>query len=1305
MRVEPTGFRKLLVRGTLGICGLLSLNVSSTIQIVDAQEAATASKSSQALPQAWADEIPWRNIGPANMSGRIVDLAVNPNDSSQWWAATASGGLLKTDNNGVTFEHQFDKEATVSIGAFDLAPSDPSILWVGTGEENPRNSSSWGDGVYKSTDAGKTWTNMGLNKIFQTGAVVIHPTNPDVVFVGALGRLWGPSEDRGLYKTTDGGKTWNKVLYVDDKTGVMDVLISPADPNIMLAATYTRMRDGFDGNDPATKFGPGAGIWRSTDGGENWERMSEGLPKSEFGRVGLCFYEKDPNFVYAVIESKRIGQWPELSPYVGIRGENAGTGARLTEVTKDGPAEKAGLLKDDIVLQVDDAFVLSYNDFLAEVRRHNAGDTVAVTVARDGDTVTVNVELAKRPEVSEEAEKGSAGNTEEEGEKDEEAEAESENAKLDALRRGSPFAQSLGGQNENLTDQQGPEGNDFGGIYRSSDAGVTWTRINTVNPRPMYYSKICVDPSDNNYIWVLGTALYISKDGGETFTGDGANSEVHTDHHAMWIDPKDGRHVVLGCDGGIYVTYDRGKKWDHHNHFAIGQFYHVGVDTNRAYNVYGGLQDNGSWGGPSMVRDGRGPVNTDWFRIGGGDGFICLVDPDDPNQLYFESQNGSMGRRNLATGESGSIRPRPPRGVRYRFNWKTPFILSPHNSEIHYSAGNYVFRSVKKGDSVQAISPEITRTSQGSGSAIGQSPVDENVLYVGTTDGMLWVTKDGGQNWTDLWKDAEQVPASASAGAASTRGQGRSGAGGGRGMGRGQGRGQGAGGRRGNAEVTAEATTETAEATEPPTEVKPEEKAEDKDAVKPEEKAEPEAKDEAKDEEKADEASETDGDKVEGEEKPASTEDKPAEDKPAEEKSTEPAATLPSEDRLSGTWTAKFDSEMMPAERSEFKISLKRADDGVYSGEYESSQAGGELSGGKFDVESGKLTVNGSTGGADLVITATLNEGKLSGTMDVNDGAFSIPFTGTKSSDATTLKASASQETKAASGKPLKDLLPKQMWVSAIEPSKFVAGRCYVTVDGHRADVDGAFVLVTENYGKTWERLDGSLPEGTGSARVIREDLKNRNLLYLGTEFGLFTSIDRGQSWTKFGNLPTVAVHEVAQHTTAGEIIVGTHGRSIWIADVTALRQFKPAADSESVTLYSPAKVIRWRSMAQAADSGTRRYVGENPSSDAQIFYSLEQDAREIELEIRDLAGRVVQRIDVPGSKGLHKITWNLRRRGGNSRFAPRAENGEYLVALIVNGKTYTETLTIDSDPDYQTSGRAENEAELMEAMNAVEED
>ncbi len=349
------------------------LGTASLLAQEKADEAKPAEAKKPTLPSQWVETLQWRSIGPANMSGRIVSLAVHEKDPNIWWAASASGGLLKTTNNGVTFEHQFDRQNTVSIGDVQVAQSDPKIVWVGTGEANPRNSASWGDGVYKSTDGGKTWTNMGLKKSFQIGRMAIHPTNPEIVYVGALGRLWGPSEDRGLFKTTDGGKTWEKILYVDDKTGVIDLQMNPKKPDTLLVAMYERQRDGFDGNDPDKKFGPGAGVYRTTDGGKTFVKVTEGLPTCNLGRIGLSIYRKNPQHVYMVLESEKIGQQDPNTAYAGIRGEDAEVGARITEVVAKGPAEKAGLKKDDIVIAIDGKTVHSYQALLSEVR--NAAPT------------------------------------------------------------------------------------------------------------------------------------------------------------------------------------------------------------------------------------------------------------------------------------------------------------------------------------------------------------------------------------------------------------------------------------------------------------------------------------------------------------------------------------------------------------------------------------------------------------------------------------------------------------------------------------------------------------------------------------------------------------------------------------------------------------------------------------------------------------------------------------------------------------------------------------------------------------------
>jgi photosystem II stability/assembly factor-like uncharacterized protein len=958
------------------------------------------------LPAEWVKALSWRSIGPANMGGRITALSIYEADPSTYWVATASGGLLKTTNNGITFEHQFDREATVSVGSVCVAPSNKEIVWVGTGENNPRNSVSYGDGVYKSTDGGKTWQNMGLKKSFQTGKILIHPSNPDVVYVGALGRLYGPNEERGLYKTTDGGKNWQRVLHVDDKTGVLDMRMHPTDPETLLVATYERQRDGFDVNEPAKRFGEGSGLWKTTDGGKNFRRLTSGLPTCKMGRIGLDWYLKDPKIVFAILESEKIGMGPPgAAPaagngYLGIQGEDVGDdkGARLTDVAADGPGDKAGLKPGDVIVKLGDKTIKTSQDLLEAMRSAKADEKVKVSLKRGTEDKVIDATYAQRPTG------GRPGGT--------------------GAEPGRPFGAALAGQQENVQDKQGADGYQYGGVYKSTDGGESWKRINSINPRPMYFSQVRVDPSDDKLLYVLGISMYRSVDGGQTFRAD-AGRGVHADQHALWIDPKDGRHMIVGCDGGFYQTYDRTANWDHLNHLAIGQFYHVAIDTRRDYKVYGGLQDNGTWGGPSRTHTQTGPVNEDWISVGGGDGFRCQVDPHDPDQVYFTTQNGGMARRNLRTGEGGSIRPQAPQGQTYRWNWNTPFILSHHNSKIFYCAGSHVFRSLDRGSNPLVISPEITATKQGSATALSESPKNPNVLYVGTDDGKLWVTRDGGKEWTDVTKNVG---------------------------------------------------------------------------------------------------------------------------------------------------------------------------------------------------------------------------------------------------------------------------LPGLRWVASIDASRYEEGRAYVVFDGHRSDDDEPYVYVTEDFGKTWKSLRANLP--WGSTRVLREDISNANLLFLGTEFAAWASLDRGQSWTKINNnLPTVAVHEFAIHPTAGEVVIATHGRSIWVCDVSALRQITPEARKADAFLYKPTSAIRWRAEPAHGRNG-RRFAGENPPSGATIYYSLNKKAEKASLKIVDVEGKTVRELSADTGPGLHKANWTLggqgrpgggpgRRPGGGGDASGRSgTEGTYKVVLTVDGKEYIQTIRVEADPN-----------------------
>jgi photosystem II stability/assembly factor-like uncharacterized protein len=1007
------------------------------------------------LPEGWAKSFAWRNIGPANMGGRITAISVYEADPSTYYVATASGGLLKTVNNGVTFEHQFDKEATVSIGDVCVAPSNRNVVWVGTGENNPRNSVSFGDGVYKSTDGGKKWANMGLKKTFQIGKILIHPTNPDVVYVGALGRLYGPNPERGLFKTEDGGKTWAKVFYIDDKTGVIDARMDPTDPNVIYVAMWEVRRDeydswpggglpdGYDSYDPVKKWGAGAGIYKTTDGGKTFKKLTNGLPTSQMGRIGLDVYQKDPKVVFAVVDCEKIGMGTPpkkgaaamSTTYMGLLGEDAEgeAGAKVTRVIPNGPADTAGIKMDDVVKKLGAKAVKTYDEMLEIAAAAKPNDKVTVQVKRGEKLEELEMVYGERQQGKGGGGGGGFGGP----------------GGASATR---PYSANYGGQAANVQTQQGPDAHQYGGVYKSTDGGESWTRINSINPRPMYFSQVRVDPTDDRYVYVLGVSLAMSSNGGRTFQN--MQRGIHSDQHALWIDPKDGRHQIIGTDGGFYSSYDRGQNWDHHNNLALAQFYHVAVCNKKPYWCYGGLQDNGCWGVPSMSLRGGGPINEDVISLNSGDGYVCRVDPNDPDQVYAESQNGGMVRYNLRTGERASIKPQPlgagfggrpepkdeakgqPERVRYRFNWNTPYILSAANSHIVYSAGNFVFKSVKKGDNAQAISPEITRTKHGSATALAESPRNPDVLWVGTDDGYLWITKNGGKDWTNITE----------------------------------------------------------------------------------------------------------------------------------------------------------------------KIGLKQP-----------------------------------------------------------------------------------------------------TWIATIEASRFAEGRAYVAFDAHRMDDDNPHVYTTDDFGQTWKPITANLP--VGSTRCLREDIANPNLLFCGTEFALFASLDRGQSWAKINNnLPTVAVHEVAIHPTAGEIVAATHGRSLWILDVTALRQMASEKLKDEPKLFKPNAVVRWQDMPSRGRSG-RRFVGENPAPGAHVYFSLPNKVEKVTLEFQDIEGKKVAELPGPTSAGLHKVTWNTTLRlatppagggqggvgggqpgggrpGGPGGFGGRqVPAGAYRVVLNIDGTTQTQSFTIEGDP------------------------
>ena len=624
----------------------------------------------------------WRSIGPAGQGGRVNDIAVVEHDPSIQYVAFATGGIMKTVNRGTTWTPIFDTYSTHSVGDLALAPSNPNVLYVGTGEPNNRQSSSFGDGMYKSTDGGRTFTQVGLRETQSIARVVVHPRDPNTVWVAAVGHLFGPNAERGVYKTTDGGASWRKVLYVDENTGATDLVIHPTDPNTLYAAMYTRRRTSWG----FAAGGPRNGIYRSTNGGQTWSRVSGGgLPRGVTGRIALDIARSNPDVIYAQIE-------------VGPSAEPIAAGGRSTGTPGGG---------------------------------------------------------------------GGGGG---------------------------------GGQQQDL-----PPDDQVSGIWRSADGGRSWQFRSNENQRPMYFSQIRVDPNDENTVYVGGVQARKSTDGARTFRD--LQGMGHVDHHAIWIDPSNSQHVMYGNDGSIDVSWDGGATWESVRNWAMGQSYHASVDMKRPYTVCTGLQDNGSWCGPSSVRSG--PILAwDWYRVGGGDGFYSQVDPTDPNTLYTESQNGNINRLDLRAGTSTSIRPRAPQrgpdggvnfgaggagpnvfptpepGTVFRWNWNTPIQVSPHDASTIITGANRLFISRDKG-MTWWTSPELTKAIDREGREIlglkgslpscnrqragtcinakndgvsfygtiitvAQSPIIPDVIWVGTDDGNIQVTRDGGRTFTEV---------------------------------------------------------------------------------------------------------------------------------------------------------------------------------------------------------------------------------------------------------------------------------------------------------------------------------------------------------------------------------------------------------------------------------------------------------------------------------------------------------------------------------------------------------------------------
>jgi photosystem II stability/assembly factor-like uncharacterized protein len=837
----------------------------------------------------------WRNVGPANTMGRISDVTGIPSPSKTFFAAAAAGGIWKSTNNGVTWRPVFDNQRVISMGMLVIAPSDTMQVWAGTGEPNSRNTISPGGGVYKSTDGGVTWKSMGLEKTQSIGRIVVHPTNPNIVYVAALGAPWSANPERGLYKTEDGGQTWQLVKFVSDKAGVVDVALDPSNPNVVWAASWQRVRGPYFLN----SGGPGSALWKSTDAGKTWtEIKGGGFPETTKGRISIGISLSNPRVMYTMVEADTL---PNPKP-----------------------------------------------------------------------------------------------------------------------------------------DKTKPKAKSPSGLYRSADGGATWTRTNESDTRPFYYSQVRVHPKNPDRVYWSSTPVLVSNDGGKTPMN--ATVGIHVDHHAMWIDPVDPERMIVGDDGGVAISFDQGGTYVFANAFAIGQLYNISYDFQVPYRVCGGLQDNGSWCGPSRRRSG--PItNSMWFQVGGGDGFVTQQDPSDPNIIYAESQGGAISRLNYATGQSTFLvkpqyRPRydmyedsvlVERGdttapqsaaqkkriadlrtrqrtdsaaLDLRFNWNTPYFISPHNPQTIYIGGNRVLKSTKRGDDPFAISPDLstadtvkirvsTRTTGGitndaTGAetyctivSLNESPIRAGILFAGTDDGRVWLTRNDGGTWEEL--------------------------------------------------------------------------------------------------------------------------------------------------------TSRFP--------------------GVPAGTY----------------------------------------------------------------------------------------------VTRIEPSPHDSMTFFVTFDNHRNGDYRPYVFMTSDFGKTFASIASNLPTGGPDyVHVIRQDVVNKSLLFLGTDVGAYVSANMGRSWQRFmTGLPTVPVHDLRIHPRDHELIAATHGRGIWIADISALQQVNDKVLAEDAHLFtSPTAYQFGDPPVEGQSQGHQVFQAPSPPYGAVITYRLATRQPQVRIAILDAAGDTIQTLNGPGAPGINRVAW-----------------------------------------------------------------
>ncbi len=627
-------------------------------------------------------EYPVRNVGPVVMSGRVTDIAVHSDNPRKFYVAFASGGVFKTTNSANTLEPIFDHQGTLTIGDIAISKADENILWVGTGENNSSRSSYSGTGIYKSTNGGKNWEFAGLAGSQHIGRIITHPSNPQIAWVASMGPLYSMNDKRGVYKTTDGGKTWQKTLMPADSTGAIDLIMHPENPDKLWATTWERFRQAWN----FQEAGQGSEIYVSNDGGETWEKSMNGFPDDDFvGRIGIDVSESNPNIMYAFLDNQK-------------------------EIKEKRDVDDDQLVQTDFVDMSREEFLKLENEKLNRFLRSNGFQQKYTAQSVKEDV---------------------------------------------RQRQYDPKALSdyLGDANEALFDTsiEGAQ------VYRSEDGGQSWKKVNSYNLDGLIYSygyyfgEVRINPKNPDELYILGVPILKSSDGGKTWKEVAVNQNVHVDHHAMWINPADPEHLLLGTDGGLYESHDGAENFIHHNVAPVGQFYTVAVDMEEPYNIYGGLQDNGVYTGSSQ----DSPDDDEhWERIFGGDGMHVAVHPENSDILYTGFQFGNYFRIDQSKDEYQSITPKHDIGEgRYRFNWNTPIEMSNHNPEILYFGSQKINRSLDEGETWTNISPDLTKDLPSGNvpystlTTISESPIDFSVIWAGTDDGNLQVTTNGGSTW------------------------------------------------------------------------------------------------------------------------------------------------------------------------------------------------------------------------------------------------------------------------------------------------------------------------------------------------------------------------------------------------------------------------------------------------------------------------------------------------------------------------------------------------------------------------------